>query len=200
MTNPLDTAERLSAFVDGEMGADEIDALLDSLDNPACRDQLRRFATVGSARDAAPMVDISGAVKARMAAEAPARVVSMATRRPSVLRRRVAWAGLAAAASVAALALNLAPVLQDSAVDAAPVPMAVVANDGLAVATATAVEAQPVAGRPRELVIPSPSTSDLDRLYLQHARYRGGYALAAPVSYGRVGIVGVPVSAETVDP
>ena len=44
MMNPgTEISERLSAFVDDELGVDEIEALLDSLDNPACRAQLHRF-------------------------------------------------------------------------------------------------------------------------------------------------------------
>ncbi len=205
MTAPLEHAERISAFVDGELSSAEVDALLDSLENPACRGQLARYARQG-ARDC-PALDISAAVAARIRAEqnqaAPVvgrrfnPVLSRFRRRPSA-RAWVAASGFAAAASVAVVALNIAPATQQNDVPLSAVPVALAAPASnartlaapvspiSASAEATAVAA---ADKPsRELVIPAPQQrNELDQLYLQHARFRGGYALAAPVSYGRVG-------------
>ncbi len=202
MTAPLEHAERISAFVDGELSSAEVDALLDSLENPACRGQLARYARQG-ARDC-PALDISAAVAARIRAEqnqaAPVvgrrfnPVLSRFRRRPSA-RAWVAASGFAAAASVAVVALNIAPATQQNEVPLSAVPVALAAPASNArtlaapISASAEVTAVAAADKPsRELVIPAPQQrNELDQLYLQHARFRGGYALAAPVSYGRVG-------------
>ncbi len=219
MTASLEHAERISAFVDGELSASEVDALLDSLDNPACRGQLARFARQG--RRGCPDIDISAAVAARIRQEqAPIRNRQIRVSplllpfrwRPSA-RTWVAASGFAAAASVAVVALNIAPATQQ--VDSvAAIPE--IAGDTRA-APVAALAARPVlvnatqsqvastlgdagSSAPRELVIPVPEQrTELEQLYLQHARFRGGYALASPVSYGRIGasVAALPEAADS---
>ena len=227
MTAPHDHAERLSAFVDGEMAAAEVDALLDSLENPACRDQLARFAR--QRQKATPCVDISAAVAQRIRQECAAASVPSAGTVVSwkPLWRPFQWmasgrtaviaTGFAAAASVAVVALTLTPAVleqqqtpvADIAQSDAPVSSVPIASNSLTrgaqplpVQLVAQTTGAPQQTAPRELVIPAPAEqNDLDQLYLQHARFRGGYALAAPVSYGRVGatMVAVPVE-QNVEP
>ncbi len=119
MTASLEHAERISAFVDGELSPSELDALLDSLENPACRGQLARYARLGK-RDC-PALDISAAVATRIREETARAeplskrrykpVLKPFRRRPSA-RAWVAASGFAAAASVAVVALNIAPATQ----------------------------------------------------------------------------------------
>lgn len=231
MMNPQqDHAERLSAFLDGELAADEVDALLEALENPACRDQLGRFAScsiqrsnggaIGSrATGSSTHCDISDAVLADIRAESssgsrPAaggsKVVSLVGRMSSRLRtqRTAAVRTLAAAASIAALSVMVVPLMNTSPENNAVSDVATNSLGPASVATASrpdgaagASASEPVVStvafsegvvpdsERRELVIPVPRENiDLNQLYLQHARFRGGYALAAPVSYGRVGV------------
>lgn len=218
MTAPQEHAERISAFVDGELSANEIDALLDSLENPACRGQLARYARLG--RRDCPTLDISASVASRIrevqkpeSSDVRAKPLLLPFRwRPSA-RSWVAASGLAVAASVATVALNIAPLAQPGhAPETAGMSLASTQQNSAPVAALSTAPAQTVAfsaasaaqgaasEKPaRELVIPAPQQrTELEQLYLQHARYRGGYALAAPVSYGRVGasVAAVPQQAE----
>lgn len=214
MTAPLEHAERISAFVDGELSSTEIDALLDSLENPACRGQLARYARQGQ-RDG-PAVDISASVAACIRQEAAAAVPGRRAKpvllpfrwRPSA-RTWVAASGFAAAASVAVVALNIAPATQQVELPVSAPEMALASPSrtitGVTapvslVSTAGAAATMVASEKPtRELVIPAPEQrTELEQLYLQHARFRGGYALAAPVSYGRVGasVAAIPEAAE----
>lgn len=218
MTASLEHAERISAFVDGELSASEVDALLDSLENPACRGQLARFARQG--RRGCPDIDISAAVAARIRQEqAPVRNRQVRVSplllpfrwRPSA-RTWVAASGFAAAASVAVVALNIAPATQqvdsvaaipEIAADALTTPAALAARPVLVNASQSQVAStlgDAGSSAPRELVIPVPEQrTELEQLYLQHARFRGGYALASPVSYGRVGasVAALPEAADS---
>lgn len=220
MSASHNNAEKLSAFIDGELSAAEVDDLLEALENPACRDQLARFSRCKSFQ--IHTFDISGAVAKCIEEEskqtASAAVVDLSAakeRRQTHLTKQpfkqvwMAASAFAVAASVAVVALNISPSVQQDVLPAGPalaqaqdghqrsasiLPSPTSHSQSLTVApvqlvtdsnTATVASAD----EGRELVIPAPAQSaELDQLYLQHARYRGGYALAAPVSYGRVGV------------
>lgn len=225
-------AEQLSAFIDGELSANEVDNLLDALENPACRDQLARFSRCKNFQ--IQNWDISGAVAKCIEDETSRQgltsgrstVVDLAAAKAKRLQKpaKALWlaaSGFAVAASVAVVALNISPALQNQAQPSvsltaqneslsdenatvavlAPKQLPPDASQSLSGApvhlasTVAGSSAVPVEGR--ELVIPAPNpmtaqsnseSRELDQLYLQHARFRGGYALAAPVSYGRVGV------------
>lgn len=205
MNAPHETGERLSAFLDGELAADEIDALLDSLDNAACRGQMLRF---GASRCDKPTV-AHGQLAQRICASVRAEAAQSLAPQPR-WRQWIQWrpspqawvpaSGLAVAAAVGAVSLNLAPLSQSPAeqpVVAAvkslqqPVqpPLLQAAASGPAVRTvALTADSAAAADTARELVIPAPpERRELDQLYLQHARFRGGFAMSPPASLARAG-------------
>lgn len=227
MMNPgTEISERLSAFVDDELGVDEIEALLDSLDNPACRAQLHRFGSCRpqGGRSAAPL-DLSARVAAQIRSErGPSRPGRRAWRPLLAWQRLRDWrpsmadlvpvGSLAAAASVALVAFNLGPEATVPAAAPAADPAAVLAAVPAGAAesslsapaqTVALAAAGPATAAPNpavaaeegseDLVIPAPMPrAALDQMYLQHARFRGGYAMSPPATYARAGVTLVPAA------
>lgn len=172
--------ESLSALLDGECSDQELDALLDELDrSPELKALWSRQQVARHARAGVPIrqVDICAAVMARLD-EAPdaghAKVVELARRRP-----RLAWrpvAGLAAAASVAAVAVTLG--LNFGTVQTAGAPAA---ND---VATAAPVAGlQPVAyGAPTDNAVVD---EDLRNYMIEHSNSLADRGVGGALSYAR---------------
>lgn len=105
--------EKLSALLDGECSDAELDALLAEMERaPELKTQWSRLCTAHDARAGTHVrgdVDIVAGVMAQISRAAPQtsdKVVELASRRRPAMGWR-SWTGLAAAASVAAVAVTL---------------------------------------------------------------------------------------------
>lgn len=212
MNASLENAERLSAFLDDELASTDVDALLDALENPACRQQMLRFSVreqlVQGAQLPRSAADDLG-MRLRPQLQTPTEVAKSQPQRwlPRIaaLFQPAVWipaGGLAASALVGVVAWQLNAPLQTPAnpavgsqtasAVAAPVAALATANElpvSLVSAQANSQSMAVSAGSPRELVIPAPDNSkEIEQLYLQHARFRGGYLLSTPAAFARVGV------------
>jgi negative regulator of sigma E activity len=103
--------EQLSALLDSEIPATELDLLLARLDrDEACRQRMARYALIGSVLRADRQnasLDFAASVRAKVDREDPIKPSRAGSGAPD--RVRAAWFSAAAAAMVAGLALVLAP-------------------------------------------------------------------------------------------
>lgn len=205
--------EMLAAFVDGELAADEIDALLARLECDRSRGQLCRQMMVTHALSGGRVQrrDISLSLRAALRQEAPLARPRRRVLRPLRFSRRFAVpaGGLALAASVglAAVIVSQPPAVTPTpamaeapvTVPAGPHPAA-----GQDVARTQTVAAVTDSSGSQELVIKAPESgqrqitaqwasapadnprSRLDSYLINHARHGGGYGLSGPLGYARI--------------
>lgn len=224
MNSSLENAERLSAFLDDELASTDVDALLDALENPACRQQLLRFSArdqvvQGAERTFSAAEDLGMRLRPQLQAPASSRAAKPERHHwwhgLTALLRPAVWipaGGVAASALVAVVAWQVNAPLQTTQpanlVSASAPPAsqqlattAASSNLPVTLVGAPASLRASSASSPRELVIPAPENSkEIEQLYLQHARFRGGYLLSTPAAFARVGVqptMAAPADAQT---
>lgn len=214
MNASLENAERLSAFLDDELASTDVDALLDALENPACRQQMLRFSMREHVAQGAQLPlttadDLGMRLRPQMQSQPESPALQPQRRRwlqnITALLQPAVWipaGGVAASALVAVVAWQISAPLQDTqpadlASAAAPLASSLPAQSSgpsdlpvtLVAAPASLPSLRAGEASQRELVIPVPENSkEIEQLYLQHARFRGGHLLSTPAAFARVGV------------
>jgi sigma-E factor negative regulatory protein RseA len=184
--------EKLSAFLDGELTAQEQNALVDQLANDASmRRQLSRFQLVSAQlqQDEALRVDASGIASA-VAGKLSEEPTVLAPRRPrdgSKVQRLALGAALAA--TVAAVAISVAPQLLEPTGDpmspetfafAPRLSVPTVDATTVALGSGPVASAQETAARQRWKVLQPDIQNKLDKYLLEHSEFAGRLNAAQP--------------------